>query len=749
MRAGSPMLVLAHVLPAALGAQVPGNGPERLLIPRAGSPVVLDGRADEAAWAESVSLPVVMMLPEFGAEPSERTEFRLLHDGAYLYFACSAFDREPGALRVASLRRDELGWNSDRCMIYLDPLDDEENSLGFVTTPAGVRFDVAHSEGGTAWNADWNAHWDVAVQVDASGWHAEFRIPFSSLLFRPDEEGRVVMGLSLLRSIPRKNERIIFPAIPPRWGNWSHARSSEMQKVVLEGVEAVRGADLTPYLLGGGGSRTLPEGAGAGGAPARTRVQEVGLDVGVDATSNVRVDLTLNPDFAQVEADDQEVNLGRFSLFFPEKRRFFQERASTFEVPLGDEQERVFHSRRIGLRNGEAVPIHGGVRMVGREAGWDFGALSMRSEGTVAGMAEHQSVFRVRRQLLNANSYLGGIATHRGGSGGEANTVIGADGVLRIGGEEYLRFAAVGSRGAGEGDPTFLRVSWERPVEDGLQYRVGISRVGDAFRPEMGFLRRTDRGRADGSVGYGWRFPAAAPLRTASLRAVGSGVRRGAEGSVESAELEVTGALTTRGAHQWRITVPIRFEDLAEPLRLPVGATVPAGDHAFRSVQLAYTPPQGALLRSSVVVEAGGLYNAERHSLAVRPTLSLSRHFALSGSYAVDRLRFPGAEDAVVVHVARLRSEAWISARTSALAFIQYNSTLRLAVLNLRFRHTPREGQDLYLVWNHSFAPGVTGGPAGGDPALRERTFLIKYSHPLRIGAAAPASASPDPSLAA
>jgi len=750
IRSAHPGLILLLFLlfpsPGGLSGQVANDPGQLLLIPRASAPLPLDGRFDKPAWQGIEPLGAVMMIPEFGAPPSERTEFRLQHDGEFLYFSCMAFDSRPEELQAASLRRDELGWNSDRCMIYLDSLNDDENSLGFITTPAGVRTEVAHSQDGVRWNSDWNVRWDVAVLVDRAGWHAEFRIPFSSLLFQPDREGRVEMGLSLLRSIPRKNERIVFPAIPPRWGNWSHARSSSMRKVVLEGVAPVRGIDLTPFSLGGVGRSAAVAVEGGGWSRDSRNVGEVGGDVRVGMTSNLTLDLTVNPDFAQVEADDQQVNLTRFSLFFPEKRRFFQERASTFEFSLGDDQERVFHSRQMGLDQGAPVRIYGGARVVGRIGGWDVGGLSMQVSGRGEDPQENQSVLRLRRQVVNANSYLGVIVTGRTGKGTGGNAVVGGDGVLRLFGEEYLGFAVVQSSGRTRGpdasdsvasglDRSFLRMSWERPGEEGLTYRAGLSQAGPGFEPELGFLRSRDFQSAEGSMGYGWRLPAVSRLRTVSLSGGGTALRRQEDSVVESAELHLSGSVTTRNAHQWSVAIPLRQEDLAEPLPLPSGASVPGGEYRFGAVRLVYAPPQGALLRTGVTVEKGSFFDGERLSVSLRPTFNLSRHLSISGAYSLDRLDFPERGERVVAHVGRVRTEAWFSASTSALVFAQYNSVSEVAIVNFRFRYSPQEGRDLHVVWNEALDVDRHRSPVFSTaPRSRERTLLVKYSYPFRVG---------------
>ena len=262
-------------------------------------------------------------------------------------------------------------------------------------------------------NRDFNTFWDAAVSQDSAGWYAEIRVPFKSLRFQ-ETDGQVIMGLSAQRKIARKVERLIYPAIPPI-ANWAFLRPSMAQKIVLTGIEPTRTVYVAPYaLVGTEGWNELNE--------QETDYQRqsefqwnVGGDVKFSITNNLTMDFTVNTDFAQAEADDQLINLTRFSLFFPEKRQFFQERAGIFDFRVGG-QSRLFFSRRIGLTDdGQAVPIYGGVRLVGRFDTWDLGALNMQTQPFDSIPSENFGVLRLRRRAFNQYSYVGGMFTSRMG----------------------------------------------------------------------------------------------------------------------------------------------------------------------------------------------------------------------------------------------------------------------------------------------------------------------------------------------
>lgn len=409
-----------------------GKAQEPMVVPRFAGDLRLDGVVDEAGWKEIVPLPVAMHIPSVGGDPSERTEFRMAYDDNFLYVAGNLFD-DPKGVQGFSFKRDDGALNADWFGFNLDTFRDKENSLSFFTLPTGNRHDFAISNDaqGDKWiNPSWNSFWDVAVSRHEAGWSAEFRIPFSSLRFQ-DHDGRVVMGLTVVRRIARKNEMITFPVISNEWGDRSYWKPSQTQEIVFEGLFSKKPLYVTPYLLAGMNQLKtfdLKKNAYHGKVDP---TYNAGLDVKYGLTSNLTLDLTLNTDFAQVEADDQQINLTRFSLFFPEKRLFFQERASIFTFDLGTPNQ-LFYSRRIGLHDGEQVPILAGFRLVGRAGKWDLGFLDMQTRQVAGLSSENMGVLRMRRQVLNQNSYVGLMTTSRVGLDGSYNLAYGLDGIFRV-----------------------------------------------------------------------------------------------------------------------------------------------------------------------------------------------------------------------------------------------------------------------------------------------------------------------------
>jgi len=362
-------------------------------------PVRLDGVINEPAWEDIDPLPLTMHVPVYGEEPTQESKVKVAYTDDHLYVAGRFYEEDPDKIQAPYKERDMGSPTSDSFWLGLDTFNDNENALLFFVTPSGQRVDMALSNDGVGSapvNINWDAFWSAEVVRNQKGWFTEMRIPISSLRFE-DDSGRVVMGLVAGRWIARRSEADLFPAIPDKWGFWSLAKPSRMQDVVLEDIENRNPLYIRSYLLGGLGRSYHLNDRETKFLKDNQTTGDVGLDLKYGLTNNLTLDVSVNTDFAQVEADAQQVNLTRYSLFFPEKRGFFQERASNFEFNFG-ENNRLFHSRRIGIHQGEQVRIYGGARLVGRVEDWDVGVLNMQTQHTNGLPSENFGVVRLRKK---------------------------------------------------------------------------------------------------------------------------------------------------------------------------------------------------------------------------------------------------------------------------------------------------------------------------------------------------------------
>jgi len=715
------------------------NRNEPYLIQRVEGQVELDGLSDEPAWQNIKPLPLTVHIPNFRGQPSEKTDILVGYDDNYLYVAGRLYDSEPEKIQFPSKKRDDMKLNNDWFGLVIDNFNDNENGLAFFTTPSGLRLDMTvfgDGQGDFPVNQNWNTFWDVKTKRNEEGWFAEIRIPLSSLRFQ-DRDGRVVMGLITSRYIARKNEWIVFPAIPPNWGFWSPFKPSQAQEVVFEGLSSRKPLYFAPYVLGGLGQSFDLNDLETAYIQTDNTIGELGLDIKYGLTTNLTLDVTLNTDFAQVEADDQQINLTRFSLFFPEKRIFFQERASNFEFNFGG-PNRLFYSRRIGIYEEQVVPIYGGVRLVGRINDWDLGFLSMQTAAIEDLPSENFGVFRVRRRVFNPFSYVGSMVTSRIGVDGSCNIAYGLDGIFRVFGDDYLTlmFAQTFENGKENNplslDPTRLRISWERRTIKGLGYDLSFSRAGEDYNPGIGFEMREDYSRLGNRLLYGWIPSEESWLLRHNIFLDGSVHFNNEDNSVQSADIGPGWYFDAKSGFFMNIAAKLYHENVEEEFSWDDEADVPAGQYTFYGLTSQLGTPPGRLFDMGGNFDIGSFYDGWRVSLGIQPRWSVSPELELSGFYQFNWVDFPDRDQKFIAHITRLRALVMLSTKFSAMAFIQYNSAAGAVVANIRIRFNPREGNDLYIVYNEALntdryreIPTL--------PYSSSRAIMLKYTYTFNV----------------
>jgi hypothetical protein len=429
------------------------------------------------------------------------------------------------------------------------------------------------------------------------------------------------------------------------------------------------------------------------------------------------------------------VNLTRFSLFFPEKRLFFQERASVFEFNFG-EFNRIFHSRQIGLNEDEEeqVPIYGGVRMVGRMGSWDLGFLNMQTAEVNGIPSENFGVLRLRKRVLNPFSYAGGILTSRIGADGSYNLVYGLDAILRVLEYDYLtvqyaqsfendlnnRFLSL--------DPSRFRIHWEKRKHEGLGYIFGVSRVGADYRPGIGFEMREDVSKLETRLWHGW------------LPGKGSGIQlhqaiwdttaylRNDDGSPESVMLGPSWFFNFKSGAIAVFGLKYLYEDVTEEFSIMDRIDVPVGEYAFWELNTMAMTTSSKRFYMISMLDAGSFYGGWKGTLMLEPHWGLSSTFDISGAYVLNHITFPDREEKLTAHIARLRLMAMFSIKLSASAFVQYNSADEVLIGNVRFRYNPREGNDLYLVYNEELNTNRFR-EIPNRPYSANRTIMLKYTY--------------------
>ncbi len=709
---------------------------DKIKIQKLSQSVQFDGKPDEAAWRLIDTLPVTMHVPVFKGNLTQRTIIKVAYDEQFLWIGAELLVNNPSHVKASSKKRDEISPNSDFFGVVIDTYNDNENAMTFFTTPTGLRMDATISGDASSrepLNTDWNTFWDTKTTTGDNGWYCEMRIPFSSLRFQTIN-GVSEMGLISWRWSAHNAENVTFPSIDPKYGMWATWKPSLAQKVLFENLKPSKPVYLSPYVIGGYTNSNVLNSEETEYITEKKFTREIGGELKYSLTSNLTMDLTVNTDFAQVEADDQQVNLTRFSLYFPEKRMFFQEGASIFSFNMGGPNN-LFYSRRIGLDDdGNPVRIYGGLRVYGRAGKWDIGLLNMQTAKLNSLPSENFGVFRARKQVINQNSYLGSILTTRIGTNGNYNVAYGIDGIFRLFGDDYLdlKFAQSYETGVdgnfASWNPTSIRVNWERRTQKGLGYDISASHSGDNFNPGVGFKMRGNFRALRTQVQWGWLPGEKSRLFSHSVNIQSFNYYNRATGKLESGSMGPGWRFQTKKFLLGTVDLKRMVENVDKKFSISDDVAVPVGNYEFYGIGATMMTPMTKKVFAEVMFEGGQFYDGNRYSFAVSPFFNFSSSVIISGTYQFDAVGFSKRNQDFNNHISRIKFEYMQSTKLSASSYIQYNSFDAAFIANFRLRFNPREGNDFYIVFNEVrfLQPGL-GSPA--YPSLANRTLLLKYTH--------------------
>jgi len=720
---------------------------ETIKIKRLASPVEFDGIPDENSWESLGLFELTMHKPNFKAEPSEKSEIRIGYDNEFLWIGAKLFMKDASKIFAVTKKRDTELFDYDAFGIILDTYNDNENGLAFFTTPTGLRTDYTISNdasgggggpGMSIFNTSWNTFWDVKTTRNDKGWYVEMRIPFSSLKFKPEND-IATMGLIISRNISSNDEIDTYPAIEPKYGFTATNKPSLATTIEIEGARPSKPVYISPYAIGGlswDWSLNEAETEYVKSESYPKRKIDAGIDVKYNINSNLTLDLTANTDFAQIEADDQQVNLTRYSLFFPEKRMFFQERSSLFDFSLGGRSDNLFYSRNIGLAGRELISIYGGARIVGRMGKWDMGFMDMQTAEHEETPGENFGILRMRRQVINQNSYVGGIVTTRLGMNGNQNLAYGLDGIFRLFGDDYLNIKWAQTYDSKLGnkmnslDPSFILVNWERRSEEGFAYELNYTYSGQEFTPGTGFVRLGGVQGVSGQMLYGWIPGENSKLFNANINVRGERYSRLIDGNLESMRISPGFEINTKKNLHAEISLEYQEEGVLDDFPLSDNIWIKAGNYSFLGVECRLGTSESRIISLRGDINAGQFYDGKRIGLEMEPNFNISSSLKLSAAYEFNAIRFPEREtyNSLDIHSINVKALYMLSTKLSATLLIQYVNTEDELITNFRLRYNPREGNDFYLVFNDF--RGVTERYLIPErPKFFNRTVMVKYTH--------------------
>lgn len=720
-------LILSILLfPFASITSVSGQAGETYLeIPRIKGNVVFDGICNEASWDSIPGIPMTMFKPNHGSSPTERSDIFVSFDDEYFYVGARLYYQNGSTIRSTSKKRDGADGGGDNFGILLDTFNDNESALCFETNPSGLRSDFtidndAQAPSGTMpFNRSWDTFWDVKTSIAGDILHIEMRIPLSSLRFQ-EKDGRVIMGMTIWRQISSKQEWINFPDISNEFGTLGVWKPSQAHKILLKGLKRKNPVYIKPYILGSFDKSHVLNPTATGYNVRNNPGFNAGLDVKYSLTSNITADLTLNTDFAQVEVDDQMINLTRFSLFFPEKRQFFVERSSIFNIRTGY-PDQVFYSRRIGLYAGEIVPIIGGARIVGRAGKWDLGFLDMQTtsfdhsdqqtDSVTHLYSANHGVLRLRRQVFNETSYAGGMVTSKIDAGGNYNINTAADMILNPYSNDYITTSFVytfDNTVPYTGNPldqAKIYFDWQNRATVGLNYNFTFARSGENYDPQMGFEQMENYTRFYGQAGYGWTY------NDANRKVLRQSVMIWA--TINKANEDWRTFLSTWSAgysisfkNGYGASVDLfRHQDyLTGQFYLSGDVFFPEGSYNYYNFETRFNTPTNKLISFNYMLGLGGYYDGTFVNLTpAQVNLRISSNVNLGLAYQYSQVDIRERDQHFRSHLIRFKSEYTFTTRLSLLMYFQYSSNEKLGVNNIRFRYSPREGNDLYIVYNGNY----------------------------------------------
>ena len=693
--------------------------------------ISVDGELSEAAWAQAeVGGDFAAREPNDNRPAAERTEFSILYTPSTLYFGIRAYDSQPDAIIAREMQRDaDLGSNDDAISIILDTFHDQRNSFMFEINPNGARTDALITDEGKSFNLDWDGVWAVATSRSAQGWFAEVAIPFTTLRFNPGGE---TWGLNLRRVVRRTNEESNWAAIgreitirrsSPLYG--AHYVSLAGDLTGIGTLRAARRLDVKPFVVGLVGEEPRSENR-------HDDDVDVGLDVKWGVTKSLTLDLTYNTDFAQVEVDQQQVNITRFPLFFPEKRDFFLENAGIFE--FGPPQTsgarpplmKAFFSRRIGLDQGQEVPIDYGGRLTGRVGAWNVGMLAVSTdavdeEGRSSVPEELFGVFRLKRNLGERSS-VGIIVTERDPSGAGFNRLYGLDldykptttsSLYLFGAESEDEEKSEDSGSFGTGF-SFTRRS--------MRGGIDIVQAQKNFDPGMGFLRRTDFIQYRPALRFEPRVNKWF-IRSWTLDANLDYFERESTGEMESRRLSLTPiGMRTNGDDRFRIAWNHETEQLFEPFEIQPGIVIPPGLYDFDSAFMRASSSEGRRVRFRGTVDIGEFFEGDRESYDFTTIFRASKHLRSELSWNFNDVSMPQGDFETTVY--GLRLDLSFSPDLRINTFAQYNDAAELVGLNVRLNWIYKPGADLFVVYNENW-----DAPTFSARETFRRELIVKYTY--------------------
>ena len=697
-------------------------------------PLVIDGFLRDPVYSQVPAISdFVQQEPREGEPATESSDLWIFFDAANLYVAMRCHDSQPDRLIANEMRRDGNNLNqNDNLQFVIDTFYDRRSGFFFQTNALGALRDGEVSDERTT-NPDWNTVWDVKAARTDEGWSVEVVIPFKSLRYRAS--GQQTWGFNMQRTVRWKNERSYLSGVPASYGGRGiNKLSSAATLVGLEVPPQGSNLEIKPYAIS-----TVTTNHEADPVVLNDLTGDVGFDVKYGLTKSLTADFTYNTDFAQVEQDEQQVNLTRFSLFFPEKRDFFLEGQGIFGFgPVGRESFSsgaaasllpvVFFSRRVGLNDDQQVPILAGARMTGRAGRQAIGVLNIQTKESTAAeaAATNLSVVRVRRDILR-RSAVGFIGTHRsrGETAHDSNQVVGVDASLAFFENVTINSYYARTRTPGRRGDASSYLGQFAYAADRYGLNAEHLSVGDAFDPEIGFLRRESFRRSYLQGRFSPRPRSSRVIRKLSWESSIDYVTD-LKGTLESREAQASSRVEFSRGGFLSADFTRNYELLKEPFKISDGVILPPGPYSFQDIRMFYFLGPRRIFTGRISASTGTFYDGTRSEVGYNGRVELSARFSIEPRVTLDWINLPVGR--FTTRLVSGRPTFALSTRSAVSALVQYNSKNHTLSSNARFRWEYQPGSDLFVVYSDGRETVGTG-----FPRLQDRSFVVKMTRLFRF----------------
>lgn len=721
---------ISHSLLASNISRDELNGAKHLKALEIKSKIRIDGELNETIWGQAqFSDAFQQREPGDGDPPTERTEIACLYDEDNLYFGIKCFDSEPEKIVRTELRRDAIVDNDDYFEMVLDTYHDNRSGFYFIFNAYSSKRDARLTDEGRNYNPDWDGIWQCKAKINQHGWFAELAIPWKTLRFQEGEE--IYFGANFGRMIRRKNESLDWNHVSRDISGFGLFRLSLAGHIgPFHGLRMGGNFELQPFALGGL-QKDIQTGFDV------KRINEIGVDAKVNINSNLVTDLTLNTDFAQVEADQEQVNLTRYSLYFPEKREFFLEGAEIFNIGSsyhgGGSRPTVFYSRRIGIDAGRQVPLWGGVKMTGKVGKTTIGFLNMQTrkfdfisdeDEQIQVPTSNFGVLRLKQDIFERSS-IGLIATNKVVEQNiRNNQVFAADARLMFTNTTSVTAFLAGSRTSdgsnSRSKSANVDFNWRT---DRYEANFSYIDVEPNFNAEMGFVRRTDIRSSSAGFQFSPR-----PKRFPSVRKfnyeISGNYLTDHQNHLLDKSVELSYSLNFQSSARFSLSLDRDYEFLHDVWQVRPGIEIPGGVYEGYSISSSFSSSNSRTISMDVSYSHSDYYSGTRKSFGGGFNVRNIKKLLLNTDYQFNRVNLPHHN----FNTFTLSNRIIYAFSTSMYlkAYIQYNSD-RLRYYgrvkwnaNILFRYIYRPGSDIYLVYNQEQLVGKDNNE------LTNRTLMAK-----------------------